>query len=280
VEAHYRLLETQCAEASGGVKEKPLTMFADVAEDAGYRSDDDDGRGHTNPFAPVPVKKLPKEVLSLGLTTVVGKRNKPDAEDDDDDEPEEPDIVVDDEDEDDEEAEQDEGDEAPPQPPPAVTQDYAKKFVRRMALFTDLRTKVLPHRRLAWRLACATEAEMPEFWETGLHDFLLLADVARYGLGTREWTSIITSADCPYLPSAASEKPAAVQWLTNAVANETLLISRLEYLRALVLNPRTVEQLTGRVGYQTYMAHPKGKKDNALPLKALVLQPELPVEGL
>ena len=144
-------------------------------------------------------------------------------------------YVNDDDDEDDEDAI--EGEEP-------VSEEYAHRFVRRLRLLQDIRERVVSHRRLGERLATAVEADMPEWWQVGVHDFYLLQQVADVGLGVAEWNSMLRK-DSPFPDQATS-------WLSSAVEREKPLLGRLEYLRALVLNPPAVQALTARVGYQTY----------------------------
>ncbi len=129
-----------------------------------------------------------------------------------------------------------------PTAPISVT--MAKRLLKRVKLFSDLRTRVLTHPELKKRIDQARQGEMPAWWVPGMNDLALLEAVVKYGLGGKElWEEYLADENCP-LYFAETGKPVyrkhKEKWLREFLVDRPPLVMRVIYLAQLVLDPEHV----------------------------------------
>jgi hypothetical protein len=138
----------------------------------------------------------------------------------------------------------------------------AKRLLKRVKLFHDLRTRVLTHPELKKHIDGARQGEMPAWWVPGMNDLALLEAVVKYGLGGKElWDEYLSDENCP-LYFAETGKPVyrkhKEKWLREFLVDRPPLVLRVIYLVQLVLDPEHVhEYVPNRRSSSSYFDLPR-----------------------
>eukprot|EP00026_Physarum_polycephalum_P000102 Phypoly_transcript_00102.p1 GENE.Phypoly_transcript_00102~~Phypoly_transcript_00102.p1 ORF type:complete len:2164 (+),score=408.47 Phypoly_transcript_00102:294-6785(+) len=78
-----------------------------------------------------------------------------------------------------------------------ITFGQCKRVVQRIMMFSNLRTKVLPHEKLDKHLKRAGRfVSLPKWWVPGAHDKALLIGIDRHGFGS--WEEIVLDPSLPF----------------------------------------------------------------------------------
>jgi superfamily II DNA/RNA helicase len=131
------------------------------------------------------------------------------------------------------------------QPALVLTPTMARRYLRRVGLFQDIRTKVLLHGYLHERLAEARFSDVPPWWVPVVTDVALLESVIKYGIGgPQQWEEFLKDPECPLFAIEADGRrtvvPIETQELKRGFFHDFLidkspLVSRLEMLVQTVL---------------------------------------------
>jgi hypothetical protein len=86
-----------------------------------------------------------------------------------------------------------------------VSSSMAKRLLRRIKLFEEIK-KAVADPKLNERLSALDRSPPVPWWVIPLHDKYLLEYVAKYGIGSDEWTQILENKECIFYVNE-DEKP-------------------------------------------------------------------------
>jgi len=158
----------------------------------------------------------------------------------------------------------------------------AKRLLKRVKLFEDIK-EAISDPNLNDRLRGASKAPPAAWWVTPLHDHYLLNYVLSYGIGTKEWATIVESKDSVFYLNEDNQhkyKKQKEYFMREFTKDKSDLIKRLEYLCLLVLDPEAGHKRKDKYGSsfragvytRAYSEEKKRRKeDEVIPLESIDL---------